>query len=365
MKILCTADIHAHEFKDFSNNMLVDWCAKTQRFMESNRGTLVNSRLVDTLNTLLSMRDFCVANCVKQVVIAGDLFHKRGVISTVVYNMTYRVIASFGKFGVDVLLIPGNHDQVSNVKNPENSLYALGEVCNVVSNNSIVTLKSPEETVDLVCVPYSKDKKAMVEYINSYEVREGICSVLVTHAGVSGSFVGSTSYSLKEELEAEDLRYGDFKYVVLGHYHKAQMVKGTNNMFYCGAPLQHNFNDEGDNRGFWVIDTSKRFDARFYTVDSPRFITITASDKLDSRELEGNFVRVVAEPREIKKVVEALQDMNSDQKIRVEVQKSFDSVARSGIKVGMSVKQIVMEYSKGESEDITKIGLGIVEEANL
>lgn len=44
--------------------------------------------------------------------------------------------------------------------------------------------------------------------------------------------------------------------MLLGHIHRPQILNGLHNVFYSGAINAMNFNDEGQERGFWIHEFS-------------------------------------------------------------------------------------------------------------
>ena len=50
------------------------------------------------------------------------------------------------------------------------------------------------------------------------------------------------------------LAAADFDLVCFGHIHRPQQLDDCKNTFYCGAVSQLNFNDEGQERGYYIHD---------------------------------------------------------------------------------------------------------------
>jgi len=219
--------------------------------------------------------------------------------------------------------------------------------------------------VEILFVPYSKNKDLMLDPIKEYEPdayfdRDYTSSLLVTHIGVDGAFVGKNKHIMVNKITPEDLMYHKFKYVVLGDYHKPQIIVGTDNMFYTGAPLQHNFNDEGENRGFWVVDTLKRLQMDFIPIDSPKFVTVT-KDNVGKVDLVGNFAKIQSNSTDIDGILEVVGE---DSGLKIELQKEVQEVNRSSIDISMDYKDIIKKYAEeaGASE-YSEIGLSIYDEA--
>ena len=77
-----------------------------------------------------------------------------------------------------------------------------------------------------------------------------------------------------------------YEAVLLGHIHRPQILNGLHNVFYSGAINAMNFNDEGQERGFWIhefSDTGKLTKGHNCITPYRRFYTIT----WDTEEVEA------------------------------------------------------------------------------
>lgn len=377
MKLLCTADWHAHNFSDFSHMINVRWDERVCRYLTSDtdESTSMNSRLLDTLTAICDMRDYMVVNGISTMLFAGDMFHHRGTIDVTVFNPVHKVLSTFSMMGLEVLAIAGNHDQVDNSIRPMSALETLGDVITVVTEP---TVKYPDGSVPVVLIPYSKDKEYICDSIEEMLPQYGN-GVLVAHLGVDGATVGSGMRSVREEYTLSNLHYDHWHYIVLGHYHQPQLL--SDNTFYCGAPVQNNFNDElpstvqgGGYNGFYVIDTDKRYDAEFVPITSvPRFITVTSADEIASMSsdmLSYNHIRVRAQADQADDIQTALDSVTDDpDSVRLELEREYTVEHRSDISVVQSTADTVRTYAtenwtdSGSLELVTAVGLSILSES--
>lgn len=379
MKLLCTGDWHTHNFTDFSKTLTVVWDNETLRYREVEESEItedskeMNSRLFNILNGLCDMRDYCLTHKINNVLMAGDMFHKRSNIEVVVFNATYKVLDSFYNCGITVHAIAGNHDQVDASKVPVSAIHSFREIIHVIEKPEYFSL----DDVEVVAVPYSKDKQFVLQSIK--ELREK-CSdpdraILLCHVGLTGGKVGSGMYVMSDEYSLGDLQYDHWKYVICGHYHQPQILEY--NTIYCGTPVQNTFNDElpwddGYN-GFFVVDTDLRYDIEFIPIKAPRFITVSSAEELeyyDADTLNSNYVRIKASADDVEEIKDTLEDIlgdDSTQEVRLELEKTYEKDARSDIGVAMSFEDAVKTYAKeryeGNSEVAANIGLSILSEA--
>lgn len=81
-------------------------------------------------------------------------------------------------------------------------------------------------------------------------------SVLMAHYTVPGCNMESGQVAFYNQSEPvllqETLKAADYDLVALGHIHRPQLVDGTENVFYSGAVNAFTFNDENQDRGFWI-----------------------------------------------------------------------------------------------------------------
>lgn len=393
MKLVAMGDIHAHSFKDYSKTLEVGWDDNTGRYVKvdseqfNGRVIAMNSRLFNIVSALSDVRGYCLDNAINTCLMAGDLFHSRGSVETVVFNSVYKVFERFKQDNIEVIMIAGNHDQFDSSPVPENSLYTFNQICKVVSVPETIDLidKDTGEIIKLCALPYSKDKLMLKKYLDKFveDTKDdtGSDRILMAHLGLSGSLIGSANYVISDEWNINDLNERYFKYTVLGHYHKPQFV--TEGCFYTGSLLQNNFNDEGDKHGFMVLDTDFRWDVQQVALDYPEFITITKDnvETFSAEQLAKNYIRVASNATDADEVMGALDSVISEaayayeedafNQIRVEVEKDYDGDNRSDISISMSLTEVIQVYAKenaADSDDVKALiekGLDIVSKVGI
>lgn len=354
MKFACFGDLHSHKFKEF--DVRTDWTG--------------SKRLDNILRTLLSIRSYCVDNNIKYVLGAGDIYNVRAKVDIEVQNYVYDVIKTFSEFGITVILIAGNHDQYDNSDYPANALHVFKDLpmVHVYGSEGVHTVEEGSELVDIVCVPYNKDAVRIKEFIGgiastgTYGERDLVNPMLLFHLGISGGFQGMNSYPLAEAFNLEDLHPDYFKYCVGGHFHKRQFLGGLSNVFYCGAPIQHSHNDEGEDKGFYVIDTSKRCDISFVHVPNPQFRTITGDttqEELAEYSKNGDYLRVKLKDNEVQDFISRVpQELN----FKTEIEKEYTEETRVAVKIGMSFEQIISTYADEYMPEAKEVGISIFQE---
>lgn len=355
MKIACFGDLHAHKFKEFD-----------VRTDESG-----SQRLDNIINTLRYIRKWCNENRIYLVLFSGDLYHARGRVDTEVLNFVSDEIEQFEQDGIFIVMIAGNHDQYDNSDVPENSLHSLKKLSNVIVYDTVGrytayhnTSPYEGEKVEIILAPYSKNAQLVKDYIAKVEKKD-FPQILLFHLGISGGFVGSGSYPMADAFEVEDLRPDLFRYVIGGHFHKRQFLGNLPNAFYCGAPIQHSFGDEGEDKGFYVVDTNELCSIEFIPIPNPQFLTFSGDvqdmteDYLSYADNRGDYVRFLVTAEQLEDYKDIIP---ANLHYKVELQKEYVEQSRMDVKIGMSFEEIVTKYAEENNPDAIAIGLEILRE---
>lgn len=132
--------------------------------------------------------------------------------------------------------------------------------------------------------------------------RNDVPAILMAHYTVPGCLdAGSHSRLLaavEPVLTMETLEAAGYDLVALGHIHKPQNIE--NNIFYSGSLNALTFNDEGDEKGFWIHyfdGTEKAWltDSEFVKTPHREFLTMHMDDKDIAAINEGRIDEVAME----------------------------------------------------------------------
>ena len=256
MKILHTADWHIGQFK----GPVVDG---------------VNLRSQDTIKCLEYMVEVAQKEKPDIVCISGDIFHQEQ-IGPVRYSdemiHATNIITALAHFASYVIVMRGtpNHDGSGQFRVLKRMLLNVNNVC-VVTEPFVIKTRY----ADIACIPgfdkqefrakfpgLSADEEnlAWTKYISDMILAlRAECEktpILMAHYTVPGCNMesGQTSFFTNFEpvIPREALMATRYEAVLLGHIHRPQIIEGFDNVFYSGAINAMNFNDEGQERGFWV-----------------------------------------------------------------------------------------------------------------
>lgn len=293
MKILHTADWHIGQFK----GPVIDG---------------VNLRSQDTVKCLEYMVQVAAEEKPDIVCVSGDIFHQEQIgpvrYSDEIINAT-NIITSLAHFAKYVVVMRGtpNHDGGGQFR-------VLNRMLLNAKNVSVVTeptvIKTP--LADIACIPgfdkqefrtkfpgLSADDENITwtKYISDMvlALRAGCekTPILMAHYTVPGCNMesGQTSFfsNFEPVIPREALSAARYEAVLLGHIHRPQVIEGLHNVFYSGAINAMNFNDEDQERGFWIHEFNENgtlVKGHRYTTPYRQFRTIT----WDSDEV-GNYIR--------------------------------------------------------------------------
>ena len=259
MKVLHTGDWHIGQFKGPIEN-----------------GENVRSQ--DTIKCLEFMLERAKLEKPDLVCISGDIFHQEQ-IGPVRYSdemvAATTIIEELSKVSRFVVVMRGtpNHDGEGQFRVLTKMLSHNKKVFIVVTPQIIST-----PIADIACIPgfdkqefrskfsglsaedenlvWTKNISDMVLGLRAQCSNNGNPAILMAHYTVTGCNMesGQTSFFTNFEpvIPRESLQMARFDGVFLGHIHRPQKIVGLNNVFYSGAINAMNFNDEGQERGFWI-----------------------------------------------------------------------------------------------------------------
>lgn len=227
-------------------------------------------RLVDTLGVLFRMFQYARDNGITTIWILGDLIDRR-LLDAATLKAFIDVFLSLVDEGEEqIIIIPGNHESYD----ASGSVYTVSALEHIRPDRVHVWSKTEEldlrdtAGVRFVGTPYKPDEVARDEVRRIRDTGTPEDTVLLLHQSLVGGKVGS--WVSPDGIMPDDL--AGFYSVLSGHFHTPQLVGGAR---YLGAPLQHNFGDTGEERGWWDITFKpKLVDAKLIPSEAPRFHSV-------------------------------------------------------------------------------------------
>ncbi len=223
---------------------------------------------------------------------AGDAFRTR--------TPTAQDYADFGEIisglNAELIMIPGNHDIIGSRE--ATTLDVFDEY------DGVTLIKEPKviqrNTFQVCCVPWlpakslssfgldaqdnSKAIRMLLDLLKA-QLEPGKYSILLAHCTALGTEYhdGASTVLGNDVLWTSDM-FSDFDLCVLGHIHKPQPVKGTDNAYYVGSPCPVSFNEASQKKTLFIFDGAPILKE----IDAPVFVQTTV-EELDGLEPQGHF----------------------------------------------------------------------------
>jgi len=237
-----------------------------------------NARLLDTLRCFDFMVEYAERVRPDAILIAGDLFDKSKLWGD---NMLYLVneaslrLRALSKIAPTILMYgTANHDSLKAFENikamriPNLFVEITPKLFQVMTGSGLLQVgvipgfdKGHFRALNPGMEPSEESmmcSKLLGDIVNglSAQLDPTIPSVLMAHYTVVGCELDNGQHVFSQSevvLPKESLAGSAFNLVALGHIHRAQRVEGIDKpVFYSGPVNGITFNEEGQDKGFWV-----------------------------------------------------------------------------------------------------------------
>ena len=219
--------------------------------------------------------DVVLEECKKRktplILIAGDIYDVASP-SAEAMDLFSDFLDSVSSLGIQIILIPGNHDSAERLRYVSSFLKRVG--IHVVS--TLEEARTPIEIGDacFYAIPFSRAfdfrevlgescPETLAErykaFLSLLPIAEDKANVLLLHAAVSSSdsvlLSGSeTTYVGTSQILPSSL-FGAFDYVALGHIHKS--YPPSPNSFYAGSPLKYHIDEANEKKSLSFVHVEK------------------------------------------------------------------------------------------------------------
>jgi DNA repair exonuclease SbcCD nuclease subunit len=330
-RILIWSDLHAHTFSAYSTIL----------------PNGMNSRLADAISCVQQVREYALENDIQIVLFGGDLFHERRHINVQSFNAVYDEIVKFKECGIQLIMLAGNHDQADKAGSIH-SLHAFQDIACVLGSSRWVGIPG---NIVVLGIPYTEDKAEIASWASAKDARHKN-RIMLAHLGVQGAKVGADFvYTNPHDPSVDDLKCSEFDQIFLGHYHMHQKI--ADNACYISSPLQHNWGDQGQTRGFVVYDTDQGT-YEHVELKAPKFIQVKESRLKNFKYLEGNFIRITSNRVWDEEEKQELRDSSKARSIEVEVtlpEQGNEDTPRISLNPSMAPIELIKTYVKSDLVD--------------
>lgn len=302
-KIAILSDPHFHNYKQHSS--LIGG---------------VNSRLLDISKAVEEAFRMASDLGCKHMLIPGDIFHVRGTIKTGVLSHVLKLFnGPIAWYGMEILMIPGNHD-MEDFNGGPHALEPLSFISGCYIGNGAGGSFADRLVVAIPYQPTTALFESEYERLDAHKA-----DLVMIHQGIDEA---RPTLNMPET----GISAAQFKQtVVAGHYHLPKLM---GNVLSVGAPIQHSFGDEGQDRGFWVLDGDE---FEFHKLTYPEFLTIPI-DKIRDVDISNKIVKIkMNDERQLDDIKSLLTDTYS---YCVEVEKKFVSRHEEQIKISSPIEML-------------------------
>jgi len=222
-----------------------------------------------TINYLSKLEEYATQYKIKTIIFGGDVFEKASKIRNEVFVPFFLKLMELKEKGFELYFILGNHDIFNDY------------------NDSIVETFAPFGTVikDSATLTIDNFQYDLLSYTKDETKIPNKSKVLLTHLSIA-DFQFDNGYEADQKNGMSTDLFSNYDLVVSGHFHRHQEKK---NIVYVGSPFQHNFGEEGQQKGFLVLDKDSYQFVEYN--EAPTFLTIKAEDFL-KYDYKNKFVQV-------------------------------------------------------------------------
>ena len=329
------SDLHLHEFSYGS------------KIVEGR-----NSRLEQQIRAVHQITDYCRANGIREAVLTGDVFHA-STITAAVSEGAFRSFRSFADAGINLTVVPGNHDQAGRTGNPH-ALSWFSTIGQLVygSVGEILSIGN----VQAEGIPFIHDRDTLARRLE--QVRDET-RLLFLHQGVGGVEINSKGFTLNEALTS-DMIPPTVAMAFTGHYHSAKRV--SPNLIIPGSTVQLNWGDTGESRGWLDVE----YNTEDNTVEimhceskASKFVQIHSPAELPNDQIAGNFIRLVTDDHNASFVEDAARELTKAGAESVEVKTVIQldkNVQQVETKQFNSLNEVIYAYAS------SKLRQGVIDE---
>lgn len=339
-----------------------------------------DSRLHHCISVLRQVREYSVKHGIHAVLFGGDLFHKRGVLYTLPYNLVVEELARWRAAGLQLFANVGNHDAADRLAKIH-SLQALESagLLRTVGAEGWVNWDLREVCITAIayCSEASELRRRTDAALAAREsiTFDGCFSVGMFHHGFRGARVGtSLEYVVKEDSDPDEYAKS-FAVMFSGHYHAHQEIGTQGNAWYVGSPMEF-VRGETSPKGFIVLDTVEAEIERV-DLDLPRFVKLTRDEIVDDdfdmeAHVKGNFIDVVFDELPMPwESIEAVLNKLGAEGVRACPTRADKLPKSSRLQVDPSMgdRQLLEAYMEhvgvdpSERSDLLRVGLELIEGA--
>lgn len=231
-----------------------------------------------TFEAIEAIYNTAMVEGIRTVVVAGDMFDSPNIEEAERRALLLK-IAAYDSAGIATLMIPGNHDRISDHHTTLDYLDAMTRAGSfsagtVITQNTQLVIRERVGFLLFTNEPWGRVSDH-VATIRRGSIRHDIDAlVVVAHQTIQGSRT-ATGITMASGLLFEPDQHVDM--YCFGDIHICQQLTPT--AWYSGSPLQINFG-EPDQQGVLIFDTKNLKNPTFHSIPSRRLVTVEAGEEV-------------------------------------------------------------------------------------
>jgi hypothetical protein len=190
---------------------------------------------------LPGIRAACAQHAEKFVGFLGDFYHLRYTVDVRLQNAVRDELLRWAKDGIDLWVLPGNHDQVDIAG--RNAMEVFDDLPNVT------VFTEPVWTREGLWVPYRAKHEDIQAALALPKPMASFPQTLFLHHGIHGAMMNNQH---ADEGGLPLGMFSQFQTILCGHYHKRQQV--GDRLWYIGSPWQTTAGEIGQPKGYALWD---------------------------------------------------------------------------------------------------------------
>lgn len=219
---------------------------------------------LSTIHTIASSRN-------AGVLFLGDFWHHRGSLPIPTLNS---VLDALSTWTVPMIMIPGNHDQVT-FRGEEHGLSALRNAYQLTASSPSshgskyypgpLIFSNPTKFLNAAFIPHTRDNGVMESILSSSIATSKSTNAIFVHADVTGAYMNDL---IQSQGGVPPSKFPPGKPIYSGHFHKPHLVKGRSGVRtgsdesnkveirYVGSPYETSLSEAGQEKALLVLDSS-------------------------------------------------------------------------------------------------------------
>jgi len=330
MKIVCFADTHAG----------------VKNYGRIDKETGMNEREVQTLKLLDETVNYAINNKADCVVFAGDMYHKNMPSPTLV-NGVNEVMVKLSTNGIRTFVLDGNHD-VSKMETFDSGLKQFDTLNIPYFTHSRFyqeeLFNCNGNTYRFVFLPTYHTKDEIEEYMN--KVDDKYPTFIIFHGSIKDAMLNDwNSMDGKTSIDKEVFNKPNVLAVIMGHFHKHQILNEKPLVFYTGSTNRIDFTEEKQKKGFVeliVDDATLETKYKFVELSNAqkfKTIQVDCTDMSTAEEIEKVLIKEINNT-DLKDAILRIR-LNMTENVIVDEKKILETAYNNGIYYMLKIQKIL------------------------